>query len=342
MKLVSVLVISLVATSVWASKARVTALQYADHLVDVQTTFKNPAHINQLDSLLTVEMGAAGKAEGGLLTKTAFSNKVLVYAGHQNSMAIGAGADVRAANSYLTQNNPIEVLYGAGQMAYGASLSTVDNKKSGTKETTLIGKWGMVKDALSFYAHLSLVSTAEIKAATGDKKINAAPGLLIGGAKDSGNMRYFGSLIYGNAKNEVGTVSTDIKDMDIKIGAEDRSLKNANADIYYGGLLNHSTRDIGGSKITALYLPIFMGIEAPVTSWLTFRGSVSQNFLIGSVKDETATNTDADGVATNTTASAGLGAKYNNLTLDGVLTAGTSGDINGNQFLSTASVTYNF
>lgn len=341
MKIFSVVLVFLLATSAWASKARVTALQYADHLVDVQTAFKNPAYINQLSPLLTLEMAAAGKAEGGMLMKTDSSNNILVYAGHQNTFGIGAGADARSANSYLSQNNPVEVLYGAGTMAFGGSLSTVDNKKSGTKETTLIGKWGMISDGLYLYAHLSLVSTAEIKATTGDKKINAAPGLIFGASKDSGNMRYFGALTYGNAKNEVGGTSTDIKDMDIKIGLEDRSMRKSDADIYYGTLLNYSTREVG-KKITAMSLPVFLGIETPVTSWLTFRGSVAQNFLIGSFKDETATNTDADGIATNTTASAGLGFKYNNLILDGVLTAGTSGDINGNQFLSTASVTYNF
>lgn len=341
MKLFSVILISLVATSTWASKARVTALQGANHLVDSQTAFTNAAYINKLDPFLTFEMGAAGTAaEGGMLMKTSSGNKLYVYAGHQNSSAIGAGGDVRTANSFLGQNNPVEVLFGMGDMAYGASLSTVDNKKSGTKETTLIGKWGMSTSDLHLYAHLTLVSTAEITA--GSKKMTAGPRLLLGGAKDSGSYRYFGSLIYGNSKSEVAAVSSDIKDMDLKLGIEDRSMKKADADIYYGTQLNHSTRDIGGKKITAISLPVFVGIETPVTSWLMFRGSVAQNLLLGSLKDETATVTDADGISSNTTASAGLGFKYNNLMLDGVLTAGTSGDINGNQFLSQASVTYNF
>lgn len=341
MKFLSIITISLVASASWASKARVAALQGADHLVDVQTAFKNPAYINKLNPILTFEFGAAGtSAEGGILMQTESANKMLVYAGHQNTSAISAGGDLRTSNGFLGQNNPIEVHYGMGDMAFGGSVSTVDNKKSGTKETTLIGKWGMISNDLYLYAHLTLVSTAEIT--TGNKKMNAAPGILFGAAKENANHRYFGSIVYGNAKNDAAGVSTTIKDMDIKLGIEDRSMKKADTDIYYGTRLEHSQRDVEGKKITKTQLPIFIGIETPVASWVTFRGSVSQNLLLGTTKDETAASTDADGIGSNTTASAGLGFKYNNLTLDGVLTAGTSGDINGNQFLSQASVTYNF
>lgn len=339
MKLVSVLAISLFAASAFASKARVAALQYADHLVDVQTSFKNPAYVNKLNPLLTFEFGAAGGgAEGGLINQTAGGSKMLLYMGHQNTTAIAAGGDVRTANSYLAQNNPVEFLYGSGDMAYGASLSTVNNDASGTKETTLIAKWGMSTADTHAYAHVGLVSTAEDT--TSKNKMTAAPSFLVGGAKDSGDYRYFGSIMMGNYKNEVATVESDIKDMDVKLGLEDRSMKKADADVYYGALFNMSTRETA-KKNTVMLLPIFVGIETPVASWLTFRGSVSQNFLLGSTKDEN-TSTKADGIGNNTTASAGLGFKHGNLTLDGVLTAGTSGDINGNQFLSQASVTYNF
>lgn len=341
MKLLSALAISLVATTTWASKARVTALQGANHLVDVQTAFTNPAYINKLSPILTFEFGAAGTAaEGGVLLQTASANKLLVYAGHQNTTAISAAADLRTGNSYLGQNNPIEVLYGIGDMAFGGSLSTVDNKKSGTKETTLVGKWGMIKNDLYLYAHLTLLSTAEITAT--NSKMSAAPNVRFGGAKETPIYRYYGSLVYGNAKNDVGAVSSTIKDTDLKVGIEDRSMKKADTDIYYGAQLEWSQRDIEGRKISLTQLPIFVGIETPVTSWATFRGSVAQNLLLGNKKDETGTSTDQDGIGSNTTASAGLGFKYNNLTLDGVLTAGTSGDINGNQFLTQASVTYNF
>lgn len=341
MKLFSVLAISLVASTTWASKARVTALQGANHLVDVQTAFTNPAYINKLSPILTFEFGAAGtSAEGGMLLQTASSNKLLVYAGHQNTTTISAASDLRTGNSYLGQNNPIEVLYGMNDMAFGGSVSTVDNKKSGTKETTLVGKWGMIKNDLYLYAHLTLLSTAEIKAT--DSKMNAAPNIRFGGAKESSVYRYYGSLVYGNAKNDVGTTSSTIKDTDLKLGIEDRSMKKADNDIYYGGQLEWSQRDVEGKKISVTQLPIFVGIETPVASWLMFRGSIAQNLLLGTKKDETATNTDEDGIGSNTTASAGLGFKHNNLTLDGVLTAGTSGDINGNQFLTQTSVTYNF
>ena len=265
MKLFSVIVISLFASVTFASKARVAALQGADHLVDVQTAFKNPAYINKLSPILTFEFGAAGtSAEGGILMQTASANKLLVYAGHQNTNAITASGDLRTSRGYLGQNNPVEVLYGVGDMAFGGSISSVDNKKSGTKETTVIGKWGTITNDLYVYAHVSLVSTAEITA--GNKKINTAPGILVGAAKENINYRYFGSIVYGNSKDDAANVSTTIKDLDIKLGIEDRSMKKADADIYFGTRLEVSERDVEGKKISKSQLPIFIGIETPVAS----------------------------------------------------------------------------
>ncbi len=103
-----------------------------------------------------------------------------------------------------------------------------------------------------------------------------------------------------------------------------------------------ATLDIEGDKISMTALPVFMGLEYNMNTWAVFRGSVQQNFLIGSVKDGTAINTDPDGINSNTTFSGDLGLKYNQLTLDGSLAASNSGAINGTAFLTNASVTYNF
>ncbi len=97
-----------------------------------------------------------------------------------------------------------------------------------------------------------------------------------------------------------------------------------------------------GKKITSTELPLFLGLEHNVTSWAVFRASVRQNFIFGSTKDETATNTDAESVGSNTTVAAGLGLKYGQLVLDGSLAAATNGNVNGNAFLTQAGVTYNF
>ncbi len=319
----------------YASKARVNALQGANHIVDTQTIFANPAHISLLNPYLTFEMGAAGNgAEGGFARKLSNGNMLGIYLGHDNTN------DLRDGTTFIKQQNPIEVTYGKGDMAFSGSLSTIDNKKSGTKETTLVGKYGAINGDMAYYAHLALISSAE-KKGTPDQKISSSPYITLGGNKDMGTNRFFGSLVYGNTKAEAGTVETTTKDMNITLGWEDRSMKTTDADIYYGAMLENNSRDIEGKKVTLMQLPVFIGLELNLNSWSMFRASLSQNVILGSTKDETVSN-DADGINNNTTVATGLGFKHNNLTLDGLLSASTTGQINGTAFMTSAAVTYNF
>jgi hypothetical protein len=344
MKKSILLALAFASTAAFASKARLSALQGADHIVDPQTVFMYPSHINKLSPYITFEFGAAGTdAEGGIVRSLANGDKLLFYMGHKQGTSLGGTTtDLRTAGGYIGQVNPIEVIYGTQGAAYGLSLSTVDNKKSGTKESTAILKYGLDIDALTLFANVTALSTAEKVAGVNTDKLNSAPRVTIGANTASGDFHYFGSLTFGEAKNTVATVDTKTKDLRINLGLEDRSLKTAESDIYFGGNINYATRDIEGKKITETSLPVFVGIEHTITSWAKFRGSVAQNLLVGSSKDETAVNTDADGIPSNTTASAGLGFNYGKLQLDGSLTAGTNGQVNGSSFLTQSSVTYSF
>ena len=332
-----------IAAPAFASKARIASLQGANYLVDAQTIFTNPAHINSVGQYITFEMGAAGTAaEGGFTRKLDSGDKLAVYVGHQNALGNFVVGDVRTANNFLGQNNPIEVLYGTGNMGFGGSLSTIDDKKNGNKESTLVAKFGIDNGSSEFYVHAKMATAEKLNAGNTDKI--SGPAIVLGGTVESETMHYFGVVHVGTAKNEAGATatSTDIKDTNAVIGLVDRSMKVADNDIYYGAQVDYVSRDVGGAKITGTRLPIFLGMEYNVNSWAVFRGSVSQNLLLGSTKDETATNKDAAGIANNATVAAGLGLKYNNLVLDGSLTAATNGQVNGNAFLANAAVTYNF
>lgn len=336
MKSVLVVAVSLVLSSnVFASKARVASLQEANHLVDIQTVFTNPSHINSLNPYITFEMGTAQgatAAEGGFARKLEGGNTLGVYLGHDNTTSL------RDGTTYLKQRNPIEVTYGFGNQAISGSLSTTDDKKNGKKESTLVAKYGVSNEASSYYVHFAAISQAE--QVTPAQKISA-PQIALGGHYSTGEDRYFGKLSLTNAKVET-TASATTKVADIELGWLNNGLKKADADIYYGAKIWISQTDVAGAKITDTKLPVFLGLEYNAASWLVFRGSVKQNFLLGSKKDETATNTDAQSVPADTKVAAGLGLKYNQLTLDGSLSASNSGKINGTDFLSEASVTYNY
>lgn len=344
MKNLLILTLTLVtAAPAFASKARLASLQGARQLVDVQTIFINPAHINMVGQHITFEMGAAGTAaEGGFVRKLDSGDKLLVYVGHQNPLGNFVVGDVRTANGYLGQNNPVEVIYGTGNMGFGASVSTIDDKKNGTKEGTFVGKFGMDNGPIKWFAHAKLATAEKLNAGNTDKI--TAPAVFLGGTYKGESLLYYGSIHAGTSKNEAGATatSTDIKDLAVVLAFVDRSMKIDDNDIYYGAQVDVVSRDVGGAKITGTRLPIFLGMEYNLNSWAVFRGSVSQNFLVGSTKDETAVNTDSSGIANNATVAAGLGLKYNNFVLDGSLTAATSGQVNGNTFLANAAVTYNF
>lgn len=341
MRSILVIALAIFSQTTFASKARVSALQGANHLVDTQTVFTNPAHINLLSPYMTFEMGAAGAgAEGGFSRKLDGGNVLAVYLGHDNTN------DLRDGTTYIKQRNPVEVIYGMGNMGFSGSVSTTTDKKNNKKETTLVGKFGMTQDNLSIWSNLALLSQADDTTVGSEKKMNTAPQLALGGSMDQEDNRFFGSIGYGQYKNEVTaasvTTSSTIKDTSLKLGWLNRSLKNKDADIYYGAELSYGLLDTEGSKKTVTSLPIFMGIEYNMLSWATFRGSVKQNFIIGETKDDAVSSGDAESVASNTTFAGGLGLKYNQLTLDGSLAASTSGAVNGTAFLTQASVTYNF
>lgn len=341
MRSILVIALAIFSQTTFASKARVGALQGADHLVDTQTVFTNPAHINALSPYITFEMGAAGAgAEGGFARKLDNGNMLAVYLGHDNTN------DLRDGTVYLKQRNPIEVTYGMGNMGFSGSLSTTTDKKNNKKETTLVGKFGMTQDNLSVWSNLAVISQADDTTVGSEKKMNTAPQLAAGGSMTVDDNRFFGSIGYGQFKNEITaasvTTSATIKDTSLKLGWLNRGLKNKDADIYYGAELNYGLQDTEGSKKTVTSLPIFMGMEYNMLSWATFRGSVKQNFIIGETKDDAVASGDALSVPANTTFAGGLGLKYNQLTLDGSLAASTSGAVNGTAFLTQASVTYNF
>lgn len=342
----SVIILAMTFSTVtYASKARVISLQGADHVIDTQTIFKNPADLTKLNQFITYEFGAAGTAaEGGFARNLQNGDKLAIYLGHKNAISNFAVGDVRTANTYSGQNNPVEVLYATGNMGFGGSVSTIDDKKNGVKETSLVGKFGIRNDQSEFYVHAHLISSAEKTTGANTDKLNAVPQLVVGGSYDVDKLHYFGALHIGQAKNEIGLTSTttDIKDTNATIGVEDRAMGMPGNDIYYGARVDYVMRDVGGAKISGTQLPVFLGMEMDVTTWSVFRASVVQNLLLGSIKDETAVNTDPAGIQNNTTVAAGLGLKYNNLTLDGSLTAATNGQVNGNAFLANASVTLNF
>ena len=337
-KFVLVSALSLVAaTPAMASKARVQALQKAEFLKDSQTVFENPAHVNSLGKYLTLELGgsantSAPKAEGGLFTDE-FGANMGVYVGHLSPIQQSLRAGATASEG---QNNPVEVFYAKDGWGASVALSNSEDKTTDTKEQYLALRYGIDRDGMEFSGTVEAIAVTE----TGSDKTVGAPYITLNFEQEMGTNYFFSKLNWGTGKYEATAGDTDVKDIGAEVGILSRKIKN----VYYGASLSYAKREIG-KDITAMNLPIFAGVEAELNSWAVVRASVSQSFLLSSVQDKNQTPAPADEAITNkndTTVAAGIGLKYNNFALDGVVAGSTTGQINGNDVLTQASITYNF
>ena len=131
----------------------------------------------------------------------------------------------------------------------------------------------------------------------------------------------------------------------------DNSHKTDAADFFYGvnfdmTTLKNKNVATGTAKTEITSLPVFAGIEAEATSWMVLRASVTQNFILGTKKDEIGSTGDSDTISNNTVVAAGAGLKFNKLLVDGTLAkasgASATGALNSNDLLANAAVTYTF
>ena len=339
MKSLSVVLLSATcATPALASKARIGALQGALGLVDTQTIFDQPAYVNKLPQLATFELGSssntgAPKAEGGFILDRS-GTRWGAYLGHQSPYQNA----FRTPGGFQLQDNPIQVFYGMGDMGATVSISNSEDATTEIKQTTLTAGYGMLMGDAEFSVNVDLFGKAEKKPAASTDKIQSKLPVIEGNyLLRQGDMTYAATVAYGDADQEVSTVTTAVKLMSIQLGMNHRPIEG----VYYGVLFNMNEFDAGGKKRTIYGFPFVMGLEKEVTSWMIARGSISQNLLISSNKDDITPAKEKKNL-NDTTVTFGTGFKMGSFLLDALFAASTSGKINGADFLTQASVTYNF
>lgn len=324
----------MVASPAMASKARVNSLQGALGVVDTQTVFAQPGYMHKLNKYLTYEFGATTvtgnpKAEGGFMMEKN-GRRWGAYLGHLSAYQ----NTFRGLDGFQRQDNPVDLFYGQDNWGANVSLSNSDDETTGAKQTTLIGRFGLVRDVDEFAATVELIANAE---KTGGVKYTGAPVLEATYLRKMDEFTFQGLVAYGQGKTNGGTGDVDLK----YTGLEASIMHRPVADIYYGAGATYGSLDRAGKKLETTAVPVFVGLEKDMFSWMTVRGSVKQNMLLGQTKNEIA-GTNAQRNVNNTTVAMGLGFKQSGFTFDGTMSAGTSGDINAANFLTTASMTYNF
>lgn len=334
-KFLVLLLITSFSSYVYASKARLLSLQKAAFIKDVQTIFVNPAHVNDIGRLMTFEFGgstntATPKAEGGLFDN-GFGPNTGVYLGHVSETQ----KDLRAIHGFENQNNPIEIFYAKDNWGTSLSLSNYEDKTTDVKEQSATIRFGKEENGTEMYGSLEAFANAE----NGSDKYTGGPRVELGYEKAVGTNYYFGTFNWGTGENKAAGTKTDLNSLGLEVGAISRRIKN----VYYGASLSYQKLTLD-KDMSALTLPVFAGVETEINSYTTLRASVVQSVLISQVEDKNqASPADKPIVNKNDTqVAAGVGFKYNQFLLEGVLSASTTGDVNGNAVLSQASLTYNF
>lgn len=361
MKKVLVVVVALASMNAFATRARVNALGNSPHLMDTQTVYNNPADMMMMGDYVTMESGTtAGGAQNanaeGMVTRSMGDSEMGLSLGHQSSNAsAGWGLRALAGGGFTTmksQQNPVEFSYGqkSVDMAWAATLvySNYNDKVASEKESSLGFRVGLRMGALDAYLKQGLVNTYE-KATEGKFKGNAGTTLAAGYAMD--NLYVSGAVTMAGfkAEDQNAVETKDYSTTAISASAVSSHKKDGNEFFYGAGLTSTSAKEkVADSTTTTMTLPVWMGLEVDAASWLTLRGSVTQNTLINSRKVETAgtTNSETAPGANSTAASVGAGMKWNKLTLDGSLSGLTGGAANqkvdGTDLLGQVGVTYMF
>ena len=360
MKKVLVVVVALASMNAFATRARVNALGNSPHLMDTQTVYSNPADMMMMGDFVTMESGVTGAAAAngnteGMVTRSMGDAKMGMALGHQSSNA--SAWSLRALSGLAgikSQQNPVEFSYGqkSADMAWAATLVYSNyNDKTATaeKESSMGIRTGLRMGALDAKLNIGLLNTYE-KATTGKFKGNM--GITAGAGYTMDNLYVSGSVTMAGFKSE-DTLAAPLKDYSnttISASAMSSQKKDGNEFFYGAGLTSVSAKEkVADQTTTQMTLPVWMGLEVDAASWLTLRGSVTQNTLINSTKVETAgvTGVETAPGANSTSASVGAGMKFNKLTLDGSLTGLTSTGtasqkIDGTDLLTQVGMTYMF
>lgn len=358
--------ISLAATSAMASKARQAALSNTTAITDIQSIFLNPADMHYVGDFATFEMGdstigGAPDAEGGFL-HTMGDAKLGFYLGKTSTNVTGLRslANTDTGVTYLSHENPFEVFYGAkaGDQNWGLSFSYSNSDKKNVssdstddaKQSAMGLRLGVKNDMWGAYANIGLGSTA----AVGDAKYTGKSGITLGGHYLMDTMKFILKQDMAGAKATDAAAANDFDyDTSTTTLGFTNAWKSEGSIAFYGlayvmtakkqkNLVPTSTE----TKTNTQEMPFTIGAEVLATSWLKLRGSVKQNFLMGSTKTTVTTTTDAtDGANTpnhNTTTAAGAGFVWGKNNLDVVMTMGTNGNLDTAAFGTNASYTYLF
>lgn len=350
----------------FASKARKAALGTCRTCADdVQDVWTNAAKMFGFGDMITVEFGlTTGLAAPSNTFGNLFENQAMAEGGIFRSMGdskwgfyVGHKSTVNAllqTRSGFTMTGiedltaPWAFFYGAkaGDMAWAANLSYYAGK-SDPKESSGMGiRLGAKASSWEAYFNMGLSAKA-VQSATEEYKGNSS--MQLGGQMSSGEMVYYADFTTATGTRTNSGTDTKATLTGYSLGAENK-MKSDAANVFYGiKYMSNELKDdaAAANSTTVTGLPIYIGIEADATSWLTLRGSVSKPVLVDDLKIITAGTESKTTGASDPTVTLGAAFKWNKLTVDWVVArnaaaASGTGILGTDGFGTNASLTYNF
>lgn len=350
--------LAVLSTGALASKARLEALgQDANgsmFLEDSRNVMLNPATLNFNKDFVTMEFGdttgttdstKAPRAEGGMFK--ASGNMVYgMYFGSESNTSNGLRA---SSGTMAEQNNTDFFVAGDAGVQWGARLTYHDfQDKQASADTTssaMRATLGVISGNIETYLNIGLQNKAEV----GASEFNGKSAMALGLTYAMGDVDY---MVKYEALEAENTASKSYKVQNTHIGVAKTYKLNDKANAWASAWYKMDTMDDGwaGTEKKSTFMPLSIALEVMAKDWLTFRGSVTQNF-IGTTED---TAGDEKTIADTTKVAAGASLIFGDLTIDGVIgnnagakaigtdTAGGAGTLRTDTLMSRVSMTYKF
>lgn len=380
--------LAVLSTSAFATKARMTSLGqdsgYGSHYMsDSRNVFRNAANVNSTKNYVVTEWGTAAAtastatapgAEGGFFREAgAFSYGLYLGSDLESQNAIrtagagyagttGIGFGVAGAHA---RDNELDVVFGGDMgVEWGVRASYASgNDESGTpavkeKQNSLGLGAGIIMGDLNVYLNLGLNDKTENANNTNGSKFEG-DSMVAGAGYNWMNYTFFGSYESRGAEfTTTGVAKNETTQKIITVGAghikEVSATSRLNMDLAYKNTKNEDkdgTTATNNREVKLSQLPLTVGFETDATSWLSVRGSISQNLFLNNRSDKTGSTTLKSTDSNTTTVAAGATLNFGKLKVDGSIgnngtggtaNAGKSGVLDTDRLLTQVAVHYWF
>lgn len=358
--------LAVLSTSAFATKSRMAAMgqdaeRGSHYIKDTRSIFRNAAHVNTFKNYIVTEWGdesADDNAEGGFFREMGSFTYGLYLGSEINNQN---GAKSGTGYTFQEQDNRTQLFMGGDMgVQWGASLYYANSKNEPagsfeSKNTAFGLGLGAIFGDIEGYANIDISDESEGNSAAGGvagDKWEADLGLDLGVSYAWNNWTFFGEYSKTGYEATVGGTKGEVSNDSITVGAGYIHEVSSTARIFGDLSFVMETEETKPQTATegedeSTSLPLTFGFETDATSWLTLRGAISQNIIVGSTEEKrtggTTKTTDAD----STTVTAGGTLTFGKLMVDGSIGttgsgAANSGDLRLDEVFTNVAVHYWF